>query len=759
MRAIAMKSFFRIAILSVALAGSAASLSVAQTAGPADHPWMNASLSPDARADLVLAQMTSDEKFQLVNGYLGMWLHLGPKPSEEMLADMPGVSGYIPGIPRLGIPSLKESDAGLGIANQFHLRPGDQATALPSGLLTAATWNPDVAYAAGTVLGAETRDRGYNVVLAGAMNLAREPRGGRTFEYAGEDPLLAGTIVGEEIHGTQDQHVISTAKHYAVNDQESARTALSAKIDWGAARESDLLAFEIALERGHPGSIMCSYNKINAVYGCENPTTLTRVLKQDWGYPGWVMSDWGAVHSTVEAANAGLDQESAFIADRTDYFGDPLKQAVANGKVSQARIDDMARRILRSIFAAGLIDRPPVKQPTDLKAHAAVMQQDAEQGIVLLKNDGVLPLAAHVKSIAVIGGYADQGVMSGGGSSQVMPVGGVPSAEIPMSGPAFSFPGLGLIRMPAMILSPPSPVSQIAAAGAHVKFADGEDVAEAVALARKSQIAIVFAYQWMTEGRDVPSLSLPGNQDALIKAVAAANPHTIVVLETGGPVLMPWLSSVPAVIEAWYAGNRGSAAIADILFGKADPSGRLPITFPASEDQLPRPQIPGAGIESDPFTPSQQPPALEVDYFEGSAVGYRWYAQKNLKPLFPFGFGLSYTKFSLADLEATGGTTLTVHFKVTNSGKRVGWQTAQVYATPPDSGDFPRLVGWTKLLLKPGESKEAAVVADLRTLAKFDDAADVWRVAGGRYAIAVGTSSADMPLSGNVDLSAATMKP
>ena len=743
---------------SFAVLAAVASVTVAH-AVPADRSWMDTTLTPDARANLVLAQMTQEEKFRLVNGYLGIALPIGPPPPADILHDLPDVSGYIPGIPRLGIPALKESDAGLGIANQMHLRKGDTATALPSGLLTAATWNPDIAYASGAVLGQEARDRGYNVVLGGAMDLAREPRGGRTFEYAGEDPLLAGAIVGEEIHGTQDQHVISTAKHYVLNDQETARTALSANIDWGAARESDLLAFEIALERGKPGSIMCSYNKVNAVYGCENPYALTKVLKQDWGYPGWVMSDWGATHSTVEAANAGLDQESAYVADKADYFGDPLKQAVAEGKVSQARFDDMALRILRSIFAAGLIDHPPVVRPTDLAAHAATAEDDAEQGIVLLKNDGVLPLSEHVKSIAVIGGYADQGVMSGGGSSQVVPVGDVPSAEIPIGGVPQKFPGLGLVRMPAMILSPPSPLSAIekAARGARVNYASGQDIAQAAALARRSSITIVFAYQWMTESRDLPNLSLPGAQDDLIKAVSTANPHTIVILETGGPVVMPWLTSVPAVLEAWYAGNRGSAAIANVLFGKVDASGRLPISFPASEAQLPRPELAGAGLESDPFTPSAVPPSVEVDYREGADVGYRWFEKRNLTPLFPFGFGLSYTHFAFNNLQLSGRQSLSAHFAVTNSGRRAGWETAEVYAAPPQGTH--RLIGWKKVYLKPGESRDIAITAELRMLAAFDDAADVWRVPAGNYEVFVGTSSANAVLKGTTVLDGGTIKP
>lgn len=314
-----------------------------------------------------------------------------------------------------------------------------------------------------------------------------------------------------------------------------------------------------------------------------------------------------------------------------------------------------------------------------------------------------------------------------------------------------------------MILSPPSPLSTIAKAvrRTRVAYSDGQDIAQAVALARRSSVAIVFAYQWMTESRDVPNLALPGTQNDLIKAVAAANPHTVVVLETGGPVLMPWLSSVQAVVEAWYSGNRGSAAIADVLSGKTDASGRLPITFPASEAQLPRPDLTGAGITSDPFTPSALPPSIQVDYREGADVGYRWFEKQGATPLFPFGFGLSYTHFSYTGLQATGGSALTVHFAVTNSGKRAGWETAQVYAAPPSGygqGTY-RLIGWKKVLLKPGETRNVAVTAEPRSLATFDDGADKWCLPAGRYDVFVGSSSANAALKGAVTLDGATIKP
>ncbi|MDE2264795.1 MAG: glycoside hydrolase family 3 C-terminal domain-containing protein [Alphaproteobacteria bacterium] len=723
---------------------------------------MNTSLTPAIRAALLQSKMTHEEEVRLVHGYVGTdspWLPKGYTPA--IRAALPSSAGYVPGIARLGIPALLETDASLGVANGGHMRPGDQATALPSSLLTAASWNNSVAYQGGAMIGQEARNKGFNVLLAGGIDLARDPRGGRTFEYSGEDPLLAGIMVGEAIRGIQDQHIITTIKHFAMNDQETGRGLMSANIDNASMRESDLLAFEIAIERGAPGSVMCAYNRVNDSYSCENDYILNKVLKQDWGYKGFVMSDWGAVHSTVDAANNGLDQESAYNLDREDYFGDPLRMAILDGSVSGERLDDMARRILHAMFANGLFDDPPVKRPLDVDADLLVAQHTAEEGIVLLKNENdLLPLAAHSRSIAVIGGRADIGVYSGGGSSQVIPIGNDPSQEILIGGAVRQVAG-GQVQMPkdTIVLDPPAPLAMIRAAarGTQVRYDDGNDIANAVKLARSSQIVVVFAHQWMREGWDVANLSLYGNQDALISAVAAANPRTIVVLETGGPVLMPWLDKVGAVLEAWYPGNRGANAIAEILFGKVNPSGRLPITFPQSESQLPHPVIPGTDGTRLLVAPGSRITPYDIEYTEGPNVGYKWFELKKLTPLFPFGFGLSYTTFDLGGLSATGGTTISATFDVSNAGKREGMQTAQVYATPP--GGVARLIGWSKVDLKPGETQHVTVTADPRLLATFDTVGNVWRVAEGDYAVTLGSSSTDVSATATVHITASTIKP
>lgn len=749
--------------LSISVAASAAQSGEQPATPTADQPWMDKSLPPDVRADLVQAQMTRDEELTLVSGYFGVY---EPRVPAIYKDDMPNSAGYVPGIPRLGIPALKESDASLGVANGNFMRKGDTAVALPSSLMTAATWNPALAYAGGAMVGAEARNKGFNVQLAGGINLTREPRGGRTFEYSGEDPLLASVMVGEAIRGIQNLHVISTIKHFAINDLETGRMTMSANISEAALRESDLLAFELAIERADPGSVMCSYNRINTVYGCENDFLLNKVLKGDWGYKGFVMSDWGAVHSTVEAAVNGLDQQSSRFSDKMEYFGAPLKGAVEIGAVPETRLHDMVHRILRTMFVRGLVDDPVVKRPIDTNTDLAVAQRAAEEGIVLLKNTGVLPLdltRPRSRRILIIGGFADVGVVSGGGSSQVIPIGYMQLKEMIEGKVPGIVPG-ELPRIPrgSVIFAPPSPFSAIhdAAAvmpNARVTYYDGQNVAKAVRLARASDIVIVFTMQWMQEGFDVFSLSMGGNQNQLIDAVAGANPRTVVVLQNGGPVAMPWLGKTAAVVEAWYAGNRGAAAISNVLFGKVNPSGRLPVTFPASDAQLLRPRIQGFGQRDSQVVWNGTRSQFDIDYFEGANVGYKWFATKKIAPLFPFGYGLSYTSFDYGGLTASGGNTATVSFVMKNSGAREGKAVGQVYMLPP--GGVMRLVGWSKQSLRPGEKRSATVSVDPRLIASFDETAGQWHVAAGEYLVMLGSSSTQIAATATVHINEAWIKP
>jgi beta-glucosidase len=716
------------------------------------YPWSDKSLSPDARADLAIKELTLDEKIQLLHG-LGWQAILAPPesgPATRAIATM----GFIPGVPRLGIPDLQMTDSVEGVSGAGV--KGRYATALPSAEAMAAAWDPALSYEIGTLLGHEMRAMGFNMSLGSGINLIREPRDGRTFEYKGEDPLLAGTLAGQELKAEKALHLITDVKHFAVNDQDAGRIVANSIIGKRAMRESDLMAFQIALKDSGAGAVMCSYNRINGVYACENPYTLTNVLKHDFGFKGFVVSDWGGTQSTVKAAMAGLDVEMP----GNDSFGAALKKAVEAGDVPMERLDDMVHRVLRTEFDAGIVDDPPQPESPDVLHGFEVAQKTEERAAVLLKNRGnLLPLSpASVKSIAVIGGHADAGVISGGGSSQVSPAGGnavPPPPEIARNLMA-SFNELAVYHRSA-----PLKGIEEKAPNATVEFDPGTDPASAAALAKKSQVAIVFAVQHASEGMDLKNLSLPDNQDALIEAVAAANPHTIVVLETGGAVLMPWIDKVDGVLEAWYPGIRGSQAIACLLFGDTNPSGKLPLTFPRSEADLPHPiHVGPPKADADHPVPRLAGvpglvgmfmgigPSFDVHYDEGLKVGYKWYDSEKKPVLFPFGFGLSYTTYAYSGLTVQPGDSTTVSFTVKNTGKYAGSEIAQIYASLPDSAGEPpkRLVGFARVELKPGESKQVSVPISRDMLTIFDEASESWKLVPGNYVIRVGNSSRDLPL-------------
>ena len=710
------------------------------------------------RAAVLVAKMTPAEKLQIVHGW---WYPPTGVPTPGMPTDWVPSAGYVPGIPRLGIPALRESDASLGVANQVNERKDDTATAMPSALAQAASFDPAMAEAGGAMIGAEARAKRFNVLLAGGVNLTRDPWNGRNFEYMGEDPLLAGTMAGAAIAGVQSNHIVSTVKHYVLNAQETGRFVLDARLGDAALHESDLLAFRIAIDRGQPGSVMCAYNQVNGDYACESHHNLTDILKHEMRYPGWVMSDWGAVHSTDKAALAGLDQESGQQLDTRVFFGQPLADAVAAGRVPQARIDDMATRILAGMIANGLMEvpLPDTVQPIDTAAHQLVAQRAAEEGIVLLKNDrGMLPLAATAKRIVVIGAHADVGVLSGGGSSQVRSIGGVP-VETPLkSGEAASFARITWHN------SSPLRAIKALAPGAEVTFVDGSDPAAAARAASQADVALVFAWQWQTEAQDAETLSLPEGQDALIEAVAAANPHVVVVLETGGPVTMPWLAHVPAAIEAWYAGQGGGEAIANILFGRVNPSGRLPMTFPTSAAQAPRPVPVGLDLlhKRDSARAAgdtaAQLPVFAVDYPEGANVGYRWYQQTHATPLFAFGYGLSYSSFRYGALSIDGSS---ASFTVTNTGLRDGVDVPQVYVEAADDNGVRtrRLAGWARVSLAPGETRRVTATLDPRTVSTWNVATGAWVRPAGPSRLVVGHSAITTDLTGTVSFAPETPVP
>ncbi len=726
------------AIVVVALGTCLSQHAIPQSA----RPWMNASLSPDARADMVMQQLTLDEKLQLVHG-----IGWGPlKPGRPVPPDNNGGAGEVLGIPRLGIPSLQQADSAVGI--RMAAQQSRYATLLPSVLAAASSWDTTAAHLYGDVIGRELRAQGFNQSIGGGVNLARDPRNGRLFEYAGEDPLLAGVMVGHVIRGVQDNQVMGDIKHYAFNDQETGRTVVDVRISKKGARESDLLAFELGIRIGQPSSVMCSYNKAMGDWACENDWLLNHVLKGAWHFPGFVVSDWDGTHSTDKAAMAGLDMQMP----GDEYFGEALKQAVTSGRVPLRRLDDMVHRLLRSMFSAGVVDRPPTPRSViDPFRGLEDAQHIAEESIVLLKNDGTLPLnLATVRSIAVIGAHADVGVLSGGGSAQVdAPGGNAISPATPTKwGEAVYFP------------SPPLRYIREHARGATVQFDAGTNAASAASLAKSTDVAVVFADQYMSEGGDSPTMSLPGKQNELISAVAAANSHTVVVLITGNPVTMPWIDHVAGVMEAWYPGIGGGQAIANLIFGSVVPTGKLPITFAKSEQDLPHEHIFGVtrhGTDADSpgywAADDQKWQGLVADYNEGARFGYKWFDAEGKQPLFPFGYGLSYTKYKYGGLHVDP-VAKTVTFTIENAGALSGTEIAEIYVgLPKASGEhFRRLAAWQRVELDAGQHKVVTVSLESLAIATFDEKRDVWAWASGKYTVFVGGSSRDLPLQTEVAL-------
>jgi beta-glucosidase len=705
---------------------------------PSARPWMNAELSPDERASLVVKEMTLDEKISMMHG-TGM---AGLGPVSPLAVGSNGGAGYVVPIPRLGIPAIQMSDAAYGVRGSGE--NGRYATALPSDIAGAASWDLEAGYEYGALIGQELRAQGYNMSLGGGINLTREPRNGRTFEYLGEDPILAGKMVGSVMKGLQAQHVIGDIKHYALNDQESGRNAVNVNIDKRSMRESDLLAFEIGLHDSDAAAVMCSYNRVNGEYACEDKYLLTDLLKKDWAFKGFVVSDWGAAHDPVKGSAAGLDHEEP----GWFTYGPDLKAAIQSGKVPTKELDDHVHRILRAMFACGVIDDPPRKGVVDVVHGFEVSQKIAEGGSVLLRNERAqLPLdASKLRSIAVIGAHSDVGMISGGGSAQVDPPGG--NAIMP--------PGQGQTHWQDQIWFPTSPLKAIRAKapGAKVQYDPGTDAGVAAALAKNSDVAIVFAYQWESEGMDLDTLALSANQNELITQVAAANPHTVVVLENGGAVTMPWADRVSAILETWFAGSRGAEATANILFGDVNPSGKLPITFPKSDADVPHPTVvkpPAASLAEGPDSWKQIVhglKAFQITYDEGLKVGYKWYDAENKPVLYPFGYGLAYTTYSYSNLKVTPGKSTTVSFTVTNTGSREGSEIAEVYAALPASTNEPpkRLVGWSKVKLNAGESKDVTVQVEEKFLSIFNVEKNDWQLIPGEYTFLVGGSSQELPL-------------
>jgi beta-glucosidase len=646
------------------------------------------------RAKQVVARMTLDEKIAQVHGFHD-------------------ANNYrvVAGVPRLGIPEFHVTNgpAGVGPGGAGSQKP---ATALPAPVALAASWDPELSRTYGRLGGEETRALGSALLESPDINIARVPQGGRVFESYGEDPYLVSRMAVAQIEGLQSTGVLANVKHYAANNQETRRGSINEIVDERTLREIYLPGFEASVQEAHVASVMCAYPKLNGSYDCENTFLLNDVLKHDWSFDGFVMSDFGATHSAAASALAGLDLEMP----AGQFFNDRLRQAVQSGAVPESRLDDMLVRRYAKMMEFGWWGPQPAPKPIPILANGTVSRAIADQSMVLLKNDGnLLPLdRTKIRNVALLGPYATHALTGGGGSSHVIPF---------------------------YSIAPVDGLDAALRSQTDITMLDGYDINAAVQAARRASIAIVMVGEKEEEGRD-HSIELTPEENNLVEAVAKVQPKTIVVLKTGSAVIMPWIDDVPAVLEAWYPGEEDGNAVADVLFGKVNPSGKLPLTFPKRvEDTL-------AG------KPDQYPGnATAVHYSEALEVGYRGYQADHVAPLFPFGFGLSYTTFSFSDLKAasTREGHAKVTFRVTNTGSREGAEVAQLYLDYPPiaEGNEPphQLKGFRKIMLKPGESQTVQLELDPRSFSYWSGSSHSWKLVAGSFGISVGDSSANTPLT------------
>jgi len=725
-------------VAAIVIAGAVTVAAPASAADCSSVPWMDTSKSADERAHALL---DASSQYQMYR-----WLNVAAVERSQQTV-----------FPKATYPAQLEctpvifhTDGADGVRRE----PG--TTAFPAPIALAATFDTDLVYDKSVAQAVETFQTGANVILGPGIASGRTPLSGRNSEYFGEDALLSGLMGAAASRGFEDNDediaVIANVKHYVANEQELDRNNSSSNIDERTFREVYTLPYEIALKDSGAESIMCSYNQINSVYACENPVTLDQTLRESIGWDGYVMSDFNAVHSTGAAIAAGLDQE---LNDPTYFTPTLIDAAIAAGEITLDDVEQAAFRVVRSYIKEGLFDNPMPTTPnpdSSTAEHKAVAREAAEEGTVLLKNDGALPLVDGAKKIALFGPTASATVTNGISANSVCSM-------------YNRFPGNTLLCED--LVAPDVAITERAGDGSTVTFDAGADVTAAAAAAAQSDVAIVFGYKRMGEFSDPANLHLDGNGDALIEAVAAANPNTIVILQAGSAVEMPWIDDVKAVLHAWYPGEQMGPALAALLWGDENPSGKLPMTLPKALADTPTGSDPARypGIFSDGSTtrPAGSTEPRQVNFTEGLEVGYKWYDEQGIEPLFEFGHGLSYTSFEYSKLDVktkadqkTGTVVTKVSFRVTNTGARAGAEVPQVYLTLPDAAGEPgkRLVGFDRIDLEAGESKKVEVTVDSaasnQPFSIWNADADGWRIVDGSYTVSVGASSRDLPLSTNI---------
>lgn len=688
----------------LSLLASAVPAGAGAGSGSGGCPWVGSTAPTGTRVAELLARMTLAQKLSMLHGLTS---------NTDTTSSGPVYAGDTAAIPSLCVPALHLEDGPAGVGDGMA-----GVTQLPAPVALAASWDPSLADRYGQVIGAEQLGKGANVELGPTVNIVRDPRWGRAFETFGEDPYLSGQVAAAEIRGIQSQGVIAMVKHLAVYNEETLRDTPvdNAVVSERAMQELYLPAFRAAVQQGGAGAVMCSYNEVDGVPACQSPYLMSQVLDGQFGFGGFVASDWFATKSSAPSAAAGLDMQMP----DSCYYGSALGQEVKSGAVAASALDDMTARVLGAMFRLGLFDRAATGSPKAVVTtpdHVALAQLAAEEGTVLLKDTAaVLPLdPTRLRSLAVIGADGGNGATTGGGGSAAVKA---PRVVTPLQGIVWR-------------------------AGPHVRVAydDGTDIARAAALSRAADVALVFVDVPESEGQDLADIELPPGDDELVAAVAAANPRTVVVLDTGSAVAMPWVRQVAGVVEAWYPGQTDGDALAAVLFGDVDPAGKLPVTFPADLAHVPA------------RTPLQWPGVGDELYSEGVFVGYRYDDAAGATPLFPFGYGLSYTTFRLGGARLTvrpdGSGQIQVQADLTNTGRRAGADVVQLYVhQPAATGEPPdQLQGFDRVVLEPGQTATASFALDAGQLAHWDTAAHRWAVAPGTYRLRIGDSSRHLPLA------------